>query len=109
MRAKNPERTMDFYKASVERYNYIKAIYPDLIENDICIEGIIINSYLHNNKDVQNFLNNENAISFYNSLFKFDIMRYDISFNEKIKMVLFRISPNVFLWIMNKYLSSKNI
>ena len=50
------EWIIDLYDAAIERYNYIKNIYPDLIENDICILKLLIDICNYNDKEVDKYL-----------------------------------------------------
>ena len=53
---KNIERASDFYKASIERYNNVKKIYPNLIENEIGLLRNILRLYLVESKEVEEYL-----------------------------------------------------
>ena len=107
MRKRTSERTIDFYKASVERYDYLEKRYPNMIENKVCLNQITINSYLHKDDEVWDYLNKAKAIDLYNKLFSIKMMGCKIGFREKIKLILFRINPKMFFFIMDKYLGLK--
>ena len=50
------ERAIDQYKASIDRYNNINKLYPNMIENKICMMLSIIIIYNHNTSETDNFL-----------------------------------------------------
>ena len=90
------DRASDFYKASKERYEAVKKIYPDLIENDIGMLRNILRLYLVKNNDVINYLNSQNAIKYFNKIFSMKMLTSNINAKEKIKLLLFRISPKLY-------------
>ena len=109
--AKKPstERLIDIYNVYVERYNFIKKEYPNLIENNIAVLKIIIELYLKNNEEIVNYLDKHEAIEVYKKVFTFKILKSNIVFREKVKIILFRISPklnkimvDIYLRIMGK-------
>ena len=95
-------RDIDLYKASLERYNKIKKIYPNFIENEIGLMDIIMLSYFKNS-DVVDYLKKENALLLYKKLFSFKMMVANISFKKKMKLLLFRINPKICKKISIKY------
>ena len=103
------DRTMDFYLANRERYEYIKNIYPDLVENEACLCLAIANVYIRNGKNIADFLEKEGAFKLYKKIFKFKILKCDIPRNEKIKLILCRINRKAYYWMMRKYLKNKKI
>ena len=103
------DRTMDFYLANRERYDYIKNIYPDLIENEACLCLAIANVYIRNGKNIADFLEKEGAFKLYKKIFKFKILKCNIPRNEKIKLILCRINRKAYYWMMRKYLKNKKI
>ena len=64
-----PEYLIDAYKAIMERYNSIKKIYPDLIENRLAINRLIALMYYHEEPEIQKILEEQNAIKLYNEMF----------------------------------------
>ena len=101
------DREMDMYKAALERYLYIKNIYPKLKENEASFLLMIITLYCHNNKNVNMFLKNEGALKLYKKIFSFKYLKAKIKKKEKIKLILFRINPKFCSFLMNKYLKLK--
>lgn len=99
----NYDRAIDFYKATIERYNNIKKIYSNLIENDVSLLRSILKLYLLENKKIKHFLSKKNAIKLYRSIFSFKILISKIKFKEKIKLLIFYISPNLFIKIGKTY------
>ncbi len=103
------EHSIDCYNAILERYNDIKKIYPDLIENDISVLITIVTLYGHNNKDLNMFLNKNRAITKYKKLFTLKLLKTKLSKKDKLKLILFRISKNFYMFILNIYLKMKSI
>ena len=91
------DRASDFYKASIERYENVKKLYPNLIENDIGVIRNILRLYLAENKDVIKYLNNQKAVNFFNKVFSTKMLTSNIYTKEKIKILLFRISPKLYI------------
>lgn len=101
------ERTIDLYRAVFERYNYIKAIYPDFIENEIGLMLMIIYCYTKDGDKLHEFLKEQNAINNYRKLFSFKVLVATISHKEKLKISLFFINPQLYRYIARKYNSLK--
>ncbi|MGM9850498.1 MAG: glycosyltransferase family 2 protein [Bacilli bacterium] len=91
----NLERNIAEYNGYVERYNYIKKIYPNLIENEIGMMQIITRIYLRKNKEIVKQLDDKELRDFFKKLFSFRIFKGDVSIKEKTKFILFRISPSL--------------
>jgi len=85
----NSTRLIDKYEVSIDRYNYIKERYPKLVENDIYLISNTINLYLYENKDVEDFLNKNNAYSKIKKMFSLKILLYPFKFKQKVLMILF--------------------
>lgn len=97
-----PERSIDYYKAALERHNYIEKIYPDLIENDISMLWSIVTLYGHNNKEVNEFLDKEKAKEVFKKMFTLKAFTSKLKRGDKIKILLFRINPKLYIKILNK-------
>ena len=93
---KNAARPIDFYKASYERYYEIKKIYPDFIENDMGLLRNMLRVYLVNNKEVESYLKEVDALSIYKKIFSIKMLFSSICLKDKIKLLLFRISPRLY-------------
>lgn len=98
------ERLIDIYDVDVERYNYVKKVYPNLIENKTSLLQTIIKSYLKNEEKLETYLNKQEAIKLYKQVFSLDILKCNIGIREKIKIILFRINPKLNRFIINIYL-----
>lgn len=88
-------RMTDYYKASFERYNFIKQAYPNLIENDIGMMRNIIKTYIVKNPNIEKFLEEQDAITFFKELFSFKILFSRIHIKLKIVIFAFRINPRL--------------
>lgn len=102
-----PDRAKDFYKASIERYEEVKEVYPDLIENDIGMIRNILRLYLVKNKEVENFLKEQEAVKYFRKIFSFKMLKSNINAKEKIKLILFEISPKLYKKIGKSYRKNK--
>lgn len=102
-------RTIDFYKAAIERYNYIKNIYPEFEENEICLCWMIERLYVENTtkNEVLQFLNSNNAAKLYKEKFKYKYLFSSLKFREKVKLFLFKISPKFCCFVVDKYIKTK--
>lgn len=95
---------VDMYNAFLERYKYVKKTHPNFLENDIGILLIIEKLYLRKNKKIIKFLNEQHATKKYNNLFSLRLLKCNFGTREKIKLILFRISPKLHNNIVNTYL-----
>ena len=101
-------RCIDIYKASLERYNNIKKIYPDLIENDIAMIKTIIMLYSRQNKELYEFLKSQKVEDIFNKLFSYKMLNFKIRKNDKLKFLLFKINPRLYKIIIDFYLKRFN-
>ena len=100
---KNVNRSIDKYNVCMERYNYIKNLYPNFIENDIGMLRIVPMLYDDGTEELCKYLDDEGAIKLFKKLFTFKVLTCKLNIKEKIKIVLFRINPKLSRWINNKY------
>ena len=105
--SRNLSYSIDCYKSMLERYDYLKEKYPNMIENDICILWIIVILYGHNNEDLNKYLDEVNAKKLFKKRFTIKVISSKLKRKDKIKIVLFRISPKLYSFIIRKYV--KNI
>lgn len=94
------ERLIDLYKGSIERFYYIKNIYPEFLENEIGLCLIII--YIYTQNKVNDFLKKENAIGLFNKIYSLKFFISSVDINIKIKLFLFRISPKIYKFLYEK-------
>ena len=104
---KNYKHSIDLYDAAIERYNYIDKLYPDLIENKICLLLLIMSLYVMNNEYVNKHLDKNNALDLYKKLYTCRVLKTNIRFNDKVKLLIFRISPKLYRFIIKIYLKIK--
>ena len=97
-------RNCDRYKVCIERYNYIKNIYPNMIENEIAMLQCIARLYRIKNNDIKVYLKENNALKLYKELYSKEVLKSDINKLTKIKLFLFRINPKIHNFIVNIYL-----
>ena len=100
----NTDREKDLYNAAIERYNYLRNIYPKLLENRICVLYIIALIYSHKNEEVNEFLKEKDAFKLYKKLYTNRLLFTKMKFREKIKLILFRINPRLNNFIIKVYL-----
>ena len=101
------ERNIDKYLVSKERYEYIKKIYPNLIENDIYLISNTIILYLEDNKELIKYLDNDNAYQMIKKLFNLKILFYPMKISSKIRIILFFINRKLCKKIYNKVRENK--
>lgn len=104
---KNYKHSIDLYDAAIERYNYIDKLYPNLIENKVCLLLLIMSLYVMNNEHVNKHLDKNNALELFKKLYTCKALKTNIRFNDKIKLLLFRISPKLYRFIIKTYLKIK--
>ncbi|MCR5185528.1 MAG: glycosyltransferase [Clostridia bacterium] len=103
----NIDRYIDNYKASVERYNYIKERYPDMVENNVFMVENVIRLYLDGSKELRDYLDNNNARDYLNKRNVTQIMSFPINIRRKIKIVLFMANSKLCFAINELYKSKK--
>lgn len=106
---RNPYLIMDEYKAIIQRYYDIKKIYPNLIENKICVLSFIAKAYFIGNEKVHIFMKEQESIKLFNKLFTLRLLFTYMNFREKVKIILFRINPKLFKKSVDLYLKLKYI
>ena len=106
-RKENLTYSIGLYNIMLERYYYIKNIYPKFKENEIGVLYVIARLYLTNNREILDFLNKQGAREIYNKFFSLDVLTSSMKCREKIKLILFRINPNLHSFIINEYLKIK--
>ncbi len=108
-KTENEYREIDRYNACVERYQYIQRIYPNLIENDIAMIQIIARMYSKNNVKIVEYLDQKEALKDYKKLFSLKKLKCNLKFITKMKLILFRASPNLHNIIVKEVLKVKKI
>ena len=103
----NLDRVEDMYKAIIERYNYIKKVYPNFNYNELGILDGITRLYYTKSKKVKKYLRKLGAVKTYNEYFSLKKLKIKISFREKVRLIIFRISPEIYNSIINIYLKLK--
>ena len=93
------ERLIDFYEGSLERFYYIKNIYQNFLENEIGLCLIIIYIYIQDKNKVNEFLKEKDAITLFNKLFSLKFFIRKIGIKNKLKILLFRISPKFYKFL----------
>lgn len=101
------ERSIDLYKVAIERYEYIKNIFPNFIENETGLILIIMLVYLNDDVKVQEFLKKQKAKKLSRKIFSFKIIFSGIDLKDKIKICLFMINTKLYKIIAKKYQNTK--
>lgn len=104
---KNSKHSIDLYNAAIDRYNYIDKLYPEKIENKICLLLLIESLYVMNNNEVTKYLKEKESLKLFKKLYTSKIFKTKIRFNDKVKILLFRISPKLYNLIIKIYLKIK--
>ena len=97
------DRSIDLFYAVVDRYNYVKNIYPDFLENDVGLLRYILKLYLVEDEEMTEFLKKNNARKYFDDLFSCKMIFSSISLKLKIFFILFKINPKLCRYIGKKY------
>ena len=98
-REKSTSMLVDYYVAINERHDDIKKTYPKFVENDVALLRGILYLYLIGNEEMYKYLEDVNAKKLFNNMFSLKMMFVRAQKKEKLKILLFRISPQLFLKI----------
>ena len=108
MGVKAEDYSIDMYKAGLDRYDYIHKVYPKFLENDLCMPTLIMVFYFRDTQDtLQKFLKEQKALELYKKGFSLKLIFTQLSFKNKIKMILFRINPNLCKALVKKHIERK--
>ena len=100
-------RIEDMYNVIIERYKYIKKNYPKIKMNEVGLIDSITRLYFTKNRNVKKFLIKLGAIKVYNKHFSILMLKYKMNLREKIKLLLFRINPELYNLVIIFYLKLK--
>lgn len=101
------DRQIDMYKASMERYEYVKNIYPDMMENNVGMIKKGMYTFFNEKEEVQEFWNKNKCLKQLRNIFDFRIYFSKIEIGLKIKITLFLIAPNLYRKIRKKHYCKK--
>lgn len=101
---KRTKYMIDLYNGALERYEYVKNIYPDMLENETTLTLLIANIYFTNDKELLKYLDNVGARKTFKKLYSNKLLKCDMRNNDRIKLLLFRISPKILKFITISYL-----
>lgn len=104
----NTKRSIDKYNVCVERYNYLKNLYGDFVENDIGLLRVIPMLYVDGNQDLCDYLDKQGTKELFKKLFSLKVLTSKLKYGEKVKITLFRITPKFDGFVYKKYRSFKN-
>lgn len=99
---------IDYYELSTTRYEEIKKIYPDLIENDIALLSLIMYMYSTDDQKLIEFLKNKNVKNQYNEMYSNRLLVYNIIDKRiKFRLLLLHLSTNIYRFTIKYYLKKK--
>lgn len=101
------DRQIDMYKASMERYEYVKKFYPDMMENNVGMIKKGMYTFFNEKEEVQEFWNKNKCLKQLRNIFDFRIYFSKIEIGLKIKITLFLIAPNLYRKIRKKHYCKK--
>ncbi len=104
---KERDREIDLYKASLERYDYIKKTYPDFAENEAGMLIMIYKLYYRSYNKISDFYKEAKIKKKYNELFSFKTLKCKLPLDDKMKLVLFRINPRISKLVARLYITLK--
>ena len=102
-----PDRAIDLYEATLERYEYVKKIYPNMMENNV---GVFIRgmyTFFNEKEEVQEYWKKNKCLKQLRSLFDFRIYFSKIGIGLKVKITLFLIAPKLYRKIRKKHYCKK--
>lgn len=106
---KNASILIDIYDTTIERYYDLKERLPNLIENDISVLFLIMDTNAIDNKEVNDYIGITNMKKIFKQLFSIRIFKANLSLEDKLKLILFRISPCAYKTIFKIHIKIKNI
>lgn len=102
-----PDRAIDLYEASIERYEYVRKIYPNMMENNVGVFVRGMYTFFNEKEEVQEFWNKNKCLKQLRNIFDFRIYFSKIGIGLKIKITLFLIAPNLYRKIRKKHYCKK--
>ena len=103
----NLDRLIGFYDATLDRYNYIDNIYPNMYENKIGLLICISVFYIRKNKEFHKYLKEKKAIKLYKKYYSLKVFKYKLKKKIKMELLFFRISPKLYKIFANIYIKLK--
>ena len=105
---RNPKRTLDMYQAALERYEYLNNVFSSFPENDLGLLLLIYNIYYKDYKKVKKEYKKLNMRKVFIKHFSYKmVLKSDLDYDDKIKLMLYRISPIFARLVANIYLLFK--
>ena len=104
---KRLDRLIDNYKASIERYEYIKEIYPNMVQNEIFLIGNIMRLYLEENSELDKYLDENGAKIKLKECLTYKVILYPMKPTLRIKIILFITNLDLCRHINRRYGSKK--
>jgi glycosyltransferase involved in cell wall biosynthesis len=99
------ERLVDGYKVCLERFHFIKYLYPQFPANNAGFLKQAVRFSTKKNAGYDNFFRTENCHKTCREIFTMKILFTRLNFREKIKILLFVINPNICNKIIDIYLT----
>ena len=106
IRSNNPKLFIDIYKASLEKYDNIKKIYPNMIENDISILLVMIDTCAIDSEIINNTIDINKLKKDFKKIFSYKVFISNLDIKRKIKILIFRINPYLYIELSKRYRES---
>lgn len=88
---------IDKFELTVERYQYLKVKYPDLIENDIDMLDKILRLCQIDNKEIEQYIEKNHVMKLYYQIIKDKkSLKSKMTFKMKMKILILRISRGIY-------------
>lgn len=100
---------VDVYDASLKRYDDVKRIYPNMIENKMGLLKNIVYLYTRRNKKLHKYLDEQGAKKLFKQSYSLSALKCDTRRMDKIIVVLFRVSPKLYEFLLRIYLGLKGL
>ncbi len=107
MLSKNTNMWIDYYELSIERYNEINKIYPNMLENKYNILNLISYLYVVDNKKFQKYLKNNKVYKVFNKIYNIKIPKLAKSKKDKYRLLLMRLNYKLYKKIYCIYMKGK--
>lgn len=101
------KRSVDIYNISITRYNDIKKVYPNMVENDAGMLRNIVLLYTRRNKELHKYLDEHGAKESFKKIYNRKVFWCDCRMMDKIIILIFRMSPGLYEFLLKIYLKVK--
>lgn len=95
MLSKSSDMWIDYYELTLERFNEINKLYPNMVENKLSLLNTIVYLFVQDNNELKNYLKDKKVYKVYNRIYNKKALK-NVNSKTKIKLILMRINPNLY-------------